>query len=69
MKSASKSDFVLLVILKTTNTFKLNGEKRKCYMSKEKSWPALALLTQMQCFKIPYTEDIQQLKCLQVILT
>lgn len=30
---------------------------------------SISLLTQMQCSKIPYTEDIQQLKCLQIILT
>lgn len=69
MKSASKSDLDLLLILKTTNTLKLNGEKRRCCMSRDKCWPALALFAQMQCSKIPCTEGTQQLQCLQIILT
>lgn len=69
MKSASKSGLVLVLILKITNNLKLYSEKWKCDMSKDKCWPALALFAQMQCSKIPYTEGIQPLKCLQIILT
>jgi len=54
---ASKSDLVLLRILDTTNTLKLKGAKRKCYLSKDKCWPALSLFAQIRCFKNPYLED------------